>query len=311
MPRPPLRLRVLDIDGSVAEQPGFAELISEGSAQCLDFRAEERALRLWTSSARLRRLRERLAAASPPGRGPLITFYGSGDYHHIATALIEACPEPLTVLHFDNHPDWVQFPPTHNCGGWINRTLALPQVRRVVTLGVCSGDLAYPQLKTGNVAALASGRLEIHPWRAAPSRVWGPVADGPGHRLRDGYIEWIGLASQPWQEFINALVARLPTEAVWLTIDKDVLRPADAATNWDQGEMPLDTLLAAIERIAAALDIVGVDVCGEYSVPRFSDPLKRFAAWLDRSDVEPAHDAQARNDRTNRTLLAALGRAFS
>ncbi len=92
-----------------------------------------------------------------------------------------------------------------------------------------------------------------------------------------------------------------------MTIDKDVLRPADAATNWDQGEMPLDALLTALRHLAAARRIVGADICGEYSPPRFSDPIKHLAAWLDRPQAVPAlPEALARNDRTNRALIEIL-----
>lgn len=303
-----MRLRILDIDGSLPVQPGVAAALAEGRAQRIDLRDEERTLRLWATRRRMRRLAARLdALAPPPGSGPLVTLYGSGDYHHLATALMAAVAEPFTVIHFDNHPDWVRVPATHNCGGWVNRALELPRVGRVVTLGVCSDDLVHPQAKTGNVAALASGRLEIHAWRALPSRVWGRIGDGPGHRQAGRRLVWTCLAGQDWPAFLDRLLARLPTDAVWVTIDKDVLRPADAATNWDQGEMPLEALLTALKRLAAARRVVGVDVCGEYSPPRFSDPLKRLAAWFDHPRAAPSPpDALARNDRTNRALVETL-----
>ncbi len=303
-----MRLRILDIDGSLPSQLGLATALADGLAQCIDLRDEELTLRLWTSRRRLRHLAARLAAlADPAGGGPLVTFYGSGDYHHLATMLMATTVEPFTVIHFDNHPDWVRVPATHNCGGWLNRALELPQVERIVTLGLCSEDLVHPQFKTGNLAALASGRLEIHAWRAQPSRVWGRIGDGPGHRQRGRYLVWNCLADQEWATFLEVLVARLPTEAVWVTIDKDVLRPADASTNWDQGEMPLDALLAALERLAVSRRIVGVDVCGEYSAPRFLDPLKRIAAWFDHPRaVCTRPEALARNDVTNRALIATL-----
>ena len=281
-----------------------------GHVQCVNLRDEERALRLWASGGRLRSLAARLAAMTlPPGRGPLVTFYGSGDYHHLATMLMAAIAEPFTVVHFDNHPDWVRVPATNNCGGWVNQALALPLVERLVTLGICSDDLVLPQIKFGNMAALASGRLEIHAWRARPSRVWGQIGDGAGHRRVGGHLVWACLVDQDWPAFLDGLVARLPTEAVWVTIDKDVLRHADAATNWDQGEMPLDALLTALKRLARAHRIVGVDVCGEYSPPRFSDPIKRIAAWFDRPKARhvPA-ETLARNDRTNQALIETLAK---
>ncbi len=285
----------------------MAEAIANTGAQVIGLRDEEFALRLWASRPRMRAFAGRLAEAGEPGgAGPVVTVYGSGDYHHLTTALLDTVTEPVTVIHFDNHPDWVRVPATHNCGGWVNRALDLPNVRRVVTIGVCSDDLVYPQLKTGNLADLSSGRLEIHPWRVAPSRVWGRIGDGPGHQQVGGTLQWNCLAGQDWTAFNKALAGRLPTEAVWITIDKDVLRPEDAATNWDQGEMPLAALLESIALIAQRRRIVGVDVCGEYSPAKFADPIKRIAAWLDRPMVAPSAAALEANDRTNRALLGRL-----
>ena len=303
-----MRLRILDIDGSLPTQPGIADAIAAGRAQYFDLRAEEFAVRLWASRRRMRALEKQLAAlASPPGTGPLVTFYGSGDYHHVATALIGTATEPVTIVHFDNHPDWVRNPTTHNCGGWVNRVLELPEVARIITLGICSDDLVNPQLKGGNLTELGSGRLEIHPWRVPPSRVWGQIGDGFGHRQVGGHLLWNCLENLDWVSFFDALAARLPTEAVWVTIDKDVLRPADAATNWDQGQMPLDAILIALKILGGKRRIVGVDVCGEYSAPRFRSPIKRIAAWLDHPRPEPSPpEALERNDRTNRAMMATL-----
>ena len=71
--------------------------------------------------------------------------------------------------------------------------------------------------------------------------------------------------------------------------------------------MPLHALLAALKQIALGRRIVGVDVCGEYSPPRFGDPLKRIAAWFDHPRAEPSFSqAQALNDRTNGALIETL-----
>ncbi len=303
-----MRLRLLDTDGSLPLQPGFAAALAEGRAQRVDLRAEEEALRLWASRRRLDRLGLRLAGLPPPpGEGPPVTFYGSGDYHHLAALLIEAVAEPVTVVHFDNHPDWVRWPRTWNCGGWVSRVLDLPQVRRVVTLGPCGDDLVRPQLKMGNLAALADGRLELYPWSAPPSWVWGGIGDGPGHRREGSHLVWRCLAEENWPAFLDELAGRLPTEAIWISIDKDVLRPEDAVTNWDQGRMPLAALLAAVRRLPMGKRVVGIDVCGEYSPPRFTDPLKRIEAWRDHPHgVQDPIMALERNDVTNRALVAAL-----
>jgi arginase family enzyme len=213
----------------------------------------------------------------------------------------------LTVVHIDNHPDWVSWPRTFNCGGWVNRALELPHVRRVITLGPCSADLDLPEVKFANLRALESGRLEVYPWRHAPSRVFRRYGNGASHRTRAGHLVWTTLAETPWTEFVDALIARIPTEAVYLTLDKDALRSADAVTNWDQGEMSLEHVLTLIQRIAGARRLVGADVCGEYSPLSFSGWGRKILSWIDRGrpPAQPP-DAHARNDVTNRRLLGAF-----
>ena len=63
-------------------------------------------------------------------------------------------------------------------------------------------------------------------------------------------------------------VRRLPNwresaEKVYISIDKDVLSPDYARTDWDQGTMTLDELFASIRDISLKHKIIGVDVCGE------------------------------------------------
>lgn len=56
-----------------------------------------------------------------------------------------------------------------------------------------------------------------------------------------------------------------PGLPVYLSIDKDVLSPDWARTNWDQGTMTLPELKGIIARIAAAREVLGIDVCGGLS----------------------------------------------
>src|SRR5262249_6558403 len=153
---------------------------------------------------------------------------------------IEQCGEPVTLVHFDNHPDWVRWAPRWHCGSWVNRALELAPVHRVITLGPCSEDLDRPQLKGGNLAALGTGRIVLMPWRPAPSRVLGTIPDGRGHRREDGHLVWRNLAEHALADNVAAVLAAIDTDAIWLTIDKDVLGESEALTNWDQGQMPLE-----------------------------------------------------------------------
>ena len=56
--------------------------------------------------------------------------YGSGDFHHLSALWIRRVKRPLMVISFDNHPDWDIRPPKWCCGGWVNRALELPHVKR-------------------------------------------------------------------------------------------------------------------------------------------------------------------------------------
>ena len=296
-----MRTRVIDLDGSVAGQAPLAAQADEGLARVLDMRAEAPALRIVARRAAMKRFGEAVAAASLPGRGAEVTFYGSGDFHHLSAALVARFEEPLTVVHIDNHPDWVSFPATFNCGAWVNRALELPAVKKIITIGPCSDDLKWPELKSANLAAIAAGRLEVFPWRAAPSRVFAQ------RDARDGYIRWRNLGEESFAGFLDDLVAKIPTRAVYLTIDKDALTADEAITNWDQGQMRLAHVQALVRELAKNFKILGVDVCGDYSPPRFTDPFRATLAWLDHPKAQD-HSAQtlAINARTNAALLGTF-----
>ena len=59
-----------------------------------------------------------------------------------------------------------------------------------------------------------------------------------------------------------------PGLPVYLSIDKDVLSPDYARTNWDQGRMTLPQLKAVVGEIAAKREILGIDVCGGLSLSK-------------------------------------------
>ena len=55
---------------------------------------------------------------------------------------------------------------------------------------------------------------------------------------------------------------------VYLSIDKDVLSPEFARTNWDQGSQTLAGLKEILRTIAARRRILGIDVCGGLSLSK-------------------------------------------
>ena len=266
-------------------------------------------LRLWSRSATVDAARARLGAGASIGSDPAITLIGSGDYHHLAVLLIEQAAEPVTIVHFDNHPDWVRWAPRWHCGSWVNQALRVDRVAKVVTIGPTSADLTRPQLKGANLAALAAGCIALFPWQHEPSRVWGRFPDGAGHRYEDGYLVWRNLAQSGSVENSRVILDEIKTDAVWLSIDKDVLAESEALTNWDQGQMPLAAICELISAIGTRKRIVGADICGEYSEPSMANLLKRIESRVDRPRRMPDRDALARNEAVNRVLLATIARA--
>ena len=74
-------------------------------------------------------------------------------------------------------------------------------------------------------------------------------------------------------------------ERLYVSIDKDVLSPDYARTNWDQGNMTLQELEGIVAEAAGVMQIAAIDICGELS-----------------SDKGAKEDDFAINLRTNREL---------
>lgn len=304
-----MHLQILDLDNSVAQQASLRAAAPWESVETLVLTDLAPRLRLWSRATTIAETRARLDAKNARALDT-ITLLGSGDFHHVAALLIERAAQQtqqaFTVVHIDNHPDWVRLAPRWHCGSWVNRVLELPNVARVVTLGVCSDDLVRPDLKGGNLRALSTGRLALFPWSHAPSRVWTRVADGGGHRYDNGVIVWNNLANGEFGAHLETMLAQIETGTVWITIDKDVLPESEALSNWDQGEMPLARVLDAIRFIGRRKRIIGADICGEYSPIAHTNWLKRFEARSDQPERKPSAAALARNEQINADLLRAL-----
>ena len=302
-----MHLQILDLDGSVSAQRTLPDVLAWTSFGTLPLRDLGAGLRLWSRNATMMQARSRIAASAH--KQPTIHLLGSGDYHHLAVLLMEQAREPITIVHIDNHPDWVRLAPRWHCGSWVNQALRLPQVAKVITLGPCSDDLVRPQLKGGNLKALAAGRIHLFPWQHAPSRVWRRIADGPGHRYDNGHLIWRNLADMEAGESPAVIIPLITTQAVWLSIDKDVLPESQALTNWDQGQMPLLSVLQMISAIGACKRIVGADICGEFSPSHHGNLFKRWEARMDQPQREADAVLLARNEQTNRELLMAIEHA--
>jgi len=302
-----MHLQILDLDGALEAQTSLRAVAPWDSVGTIALRDLGPRLRLWSRERTLRAARTRIRAQSRAE--PALSLLGSGDFHHLAVLLMETAREPVTIVHIDNHPDWVRLAPRWHCGAWVNQALRLPQVQRVITLGPCSDDLVRPDLKGGNLPALAAGRIVLLPWLHAPSRVWRHVPDGFGHRYESGHLVWTNLAEIGVEQALDGIISCIETAAVWISIDKDVLAETEALTNWDQGQMPLAAVLQIIAAVGAKKRVIGADICGEFSAPVHANWLKRWEARMDQPQREAAADLLARNEATNGELLVAIERA--
>lgn len=301
-----MRPVILQLDDAFERQPAFADAVLARGGRVLAARDLGPALRLWSAPARLSELAGRLEACLPEGGDAQLVFAGSGDFHHVTPLLLERAlrrtSEPVTLVHFDNHPDWVRFAMGRHCGSWVGRAARLEKVARVVTVGVTSRDIGRAKAREGDLSLISEGRLDMFAWSAP---------DGGGEVALQGRA-WPTIEALGEVAFLDTLDAAIPTHAVYVTLDKDVLRPEDAVTNWDQGRASLDFVLAAVRRLARGRRIIGADVVGDWSRPVYGGGpaaalLKRGEAMLDQPRRRPAAEAAGRtNTAVNLRLLDVL-----
>ena len=222
-------------------------------------------------------------------------LYGSGDFHYLTALWVRRVAEPITLVSFDNHPDWDVRPPKWGCGGWVNRVLELPNVKQVAVWGCGNFECWWPHQIFGNRRAERAGILEVHPWadeRPAKDR------ERRGAILRDN---WRG----HFDEFVKALAGR----SIYVTIDLDCLRAEEAVANWESGRFSIVDLEWALSRLRGSTKISGGDICGAFSPPAYARWKQRFAAEFDHPKVQlPAGD-QIR--AINSTALAKLWPALT
>lgn len=226
-------------------------------------------LRRWGPHLRFsapKRLVERFYGEIESQLAPFI-LYGSGDFHHLTALWLRRINEPVTLIAFDNHPDWDIRPPKWGCGGWVNRALELPAVQRVSVWGCGNFECWWPRRIFGNRRAERHGRLELHVW--ADHR-------GDHARNRRGAI-----LRQDWQRRFLALAKELTGDAVYVTIDLDCLRAEEAITNWENGCFSLEDLEWALGELSNTAKIVAGDLCGAYSPAFYARRKQRFAARMD------------------------------
>lgn len=181
----------------------------------------------------MRQIRDRIA----PYRPDCVHFIDSGNYHYVSRFWTEKISRDFVLVLFDNHTDMQpsRFGSIMSCGSWVRDVLDTnPRVKKAVLLGVA--DTYLKQLEDTLAAQPKYAEKLVLFSREALQR------------------------KSTWQELADEH-HRLP---VYISIDKDVLRPEDDQTDWNQGDMPLSVLKKFLMLLIRHHDILGIDICGEY-----------------------------------------------
>ena len=180
------------------------------------------------------------SSANDVAEQPAIHFFDNGNYHYMSKLWTDRVQEPFSLIVFDHHPDMQppRFGGILSCGGWVLEVLENNKfIQDVVIIGVKDElvETVREELtQTGN------------------ARILNKVI----------FIKESELGKEiPLSSFVHQRSGL--SSNIYLSIDKDALAPAFAATNWDQGSLTLDALKKFITELAANHKILGIDICGE------------------------------------------------
>ena len=297
-----MRMQVLNLDGGVLGQDQFMEA---HRPEVVDLRTWGPKLRMGCSFRAFREFERDLARMLPRDNdAPTLNFIGSGDFHHVSLALTRRLREPAVLLILDHHPDWMVGVPFLHCGTWVQHALKSTCVERIIHLGgETDFDNAFRWMAPRR--AILDGRITVVPGRREFQRgFWSGI---PQERLTDPVDH--RLTDRRLAKLVDMLLPLVANRAVYVSLDKDVLRPEEAAVNWDSGVMRLTDamrILAALEEQCEAR-IVGMDIVGDWSPVKMSGLFRRGLHWLEHEpDAMDTDRARKINEETNSCLADFL-----
>lgn len=217
-------ISLLNFDGTLQRQPSLRRY----PAEWIDF-TDLRGCYGYCAFDSLRKIQNRLRGR----KHRRITLIGNGNYHYVTYVLLSEIRQPFSLILFDHHTDLAPGggdSPFISCGSWVSHALGtLPLLNRVVIVGARS--------PIGREASGMPDNVTVIPEQAA--RRMSPA------------------------EIVRAIRSATPDQPLYISVDKDVLDPENAATDWDQGSMTLRQLLDAIRELKRTRPLAGADICGE------------------------------------------------
>ncbi|MCQ2097926.1 MAG: arginase family protein [Fibrobacter sp.] len=205
---------------------------------------------------------------------PGIHFFDNGNYHYMSKLWTDRIRKPFCLVIFDHHPDMQppRFQGILSCGGWVKEVLDQNEfIQNVLLIGV--KDQLIEDLKQD------------------------PSAEFEKYQDRVSFITEAQILQDEFPVAAKALAktACFSTSDLYISIDKDALCTADAATNWDQGSLTYTQLEETLLALFKNHKILGVDICGE----RAKD-----------CDFSDSGDADSLNNDLNQKLYQSLSHAF-
>ncbi len=288
-------MTIFDFDRSLITQSVFMKRFSS-QLSIRPMHVFQRSIRLWCSERNFRKVSNLMRLENIHQ----FTLLGSGDYHHLTIALLQQHKTPLTLVLFDNHPDWMRPPHKYHCGSWIYTAARMPQIERIVIVGLENGDLEGKKFLAGDVESYLKQKIVLLPYSPVEVQT----------QTQQPFVHLESKLKADLYAGIQEILDAITTHNVYISIDKDCLRSQDAVTNWEQGTLPLATVLSCIQIIAKRCDIVGADTVGDYSPPVFASPLKWLGSLLDRPAKALRMNAQLQANKVNAIANTKLATAL-
>jgi hypothetical protein len=253
-------VRILDLDGALTNQKMFMG----GRRAVHDARTWGPRIRMACALGQFRRFEQDLAEkfGGEADEEPHLTFYGSGDFHHVSLALVRRLREPFNLLVLDNHPDWMRGVPFLHCGTWLRHASLLPLARRIFHVG---GEVDFD-----------NSYRWMAPWKELRE---GRITPFPAYRrFRRG--GWAGVEHEPLraspsthatrkrvEELLRPHRKELADRPLYISLDKDVMAVNEAVVNWDSGLLAMSEVGAVLDGFTAAAKgrLAGMDVVGDWS----------------------------------------------
>jgi hypothetical protein len=291
-----MKVRVLDLDGGVVMQK---DLLAKTGAQVVPLREWGPRLRLACSHRRFRHFEQTLARHA--GQEPMVTFVGSGDFHHVSLALVRRIAVPFNLLILDNHPDWMRRVPFLHCGTWVYHAALLPNVRRVYHVG---GNVDFDNLYRclAPWRMLRSGKIVVLPAiRRFQGKVWRDVRHECVREQPD-----MPCSPERWRQLLAPYGDDLARWPLYVSLDKDVMTAEDSTVNWDSGHLRLDEVKQILDGFRSATQgkLLGIDIVGDWSRVHVQGAMRRFFHWTMHPPLAVSESlATAHNQAVNLNLL--------